>query len=132
MKKHNTLIEDIKISEEKLREYEQKVNGNPKSPIQLSNKGKLALIKLYYGICCICAVRATKKLKYDEGDDIIIQKYCDKCLESYLTKEQEQEPNTYTKEDKVYLTATNGIDQTLATRMQEWRERNGYGTNTKS
>jgi len=132
MNKDNNIIEDIKISEEKLREYERKVKGYSKSAIQLSNKGKLALIKLYYGICCICAVRATKRLKYDEGDGIIMQKYCDKCLESYLTKEQEQEPSTYTKEDKVYLTATNGADQTLTTRMQEWRKRNGYGTYTKT
>lgn len=115
------------ISEEKLVEYNSKLKGNPKSPIQLSREGKFKLAKEYLGgICSICAEIATKKVKYDEGDGIIIEKYCDRCLERYLTKEQEQEPSTYTKEDKVHLTATNGVDQTLAIKMQEWKRSNKY------
>lgn len=130
MKKQNPTIENIVISEEKLAEYNSKLKPNPKSEIQLSREGQLSLIKLYFGICCVCAMRATKKLRYNNKNAIIIEKYCDKCLEKVTQPKQEQELTD--NNNKVKLLDTGQRNKTVAVRMDEWKERNGYGTNTKT
>jgi len=127
MKKDNPIIEEIVISPEKLAAYELKLKGNPNSPIQISSKGKNTIAKeMLGGVCSVCAKPPAKKVIYDAGAGAkLVERYCDKCFQRWVTT-QEEEPILQTREDKVYLTSTNGIDQTLAIRMEDWKRSNKY------
>jgi hypothetical protein len=62
-------------------------------------KMKTSLIKKYVGTCVSCYDIPTKIVTYDVGDAKVIQRYCPKCF--------------------VRLTATNGIDETIAEKVEK-------------
>lgn len=120
MKKYKKpIIEDIIISPEKIAEFESKLNPQPRTryaSIPLSGSSRLTLIKQYFSICSICADIATKRIKYDAGDGAkVVETYCEKCYQRLTT----QEPIRVDKDNKVILTASNGIDEIIAIKTED-------------
>jgi len=106
--KNKPVIQDVIISQEKMDEFNSELESST------SDKNKRGVIKKYPGGTCIyCGIIATKILKFDvgdgdDGDGTLIERYCDKCYLRWVEGK-----------DKVRLTATNGIDETIAVRGEK-------------
>jgi ribosomal protein L10 len=111
MKTNKPIITKINLSEDKMKELKT----------LLDRKGtygrvyKKNAIKYYLGgVCFNCSDIPTIKVTYDVSDSEMkaqrIERYCDECFEK--------------NKDKVHLTATNGIDETIAIRESELKRLN--------
>ena len=123
MEKHRPIIEieNIEISPERLAEYQERLKGHPRSPIQISNKGRIALAKEFLdGACSICAEPPSKIVKYDAGAGAkVLERYCQSCFEK-----QDFEKQELNKEIK--LLDTGQRNETIAIKMEDWKRNNKY------
>jgi len=107
MKLKNPIIAKINLSEDKMKELT--ILLKPK----MMEKRRHDLIKKYAdGLCCDCLGIPTKIVSYDVSDSEQsarkIEKYCDECFEKIRDRDRDKVQLT--------LTATNGIDETIAVR----------------
>ena len=85
MKNQNKpVIQDVRISKEKLEEFN--------SVLKRSWKSKNRLIRDYFGgTCTICAQVPIKKVLYDlEGYGQRVEYYCDRCFTRWIKKEKRE------------------------------------------
>jgi predicted SprT family Zn-dependent metalloprotease len=88
------VITDIEIEPEKLEELNKIMNS-----FYSRNNKNVAMKRIAGGYCCVCGAIPNKLVKYKLEDITRIEYYCDKCI--------------------VRLTATNGIDETIAEKVEK-------------
>jgi len=93
------VIEDLIIEPEQLLELNEILNSTSNQSVK-----RAAMMRIAGRGCVICGIIPTKIVKYKLEDITRVERYCDKHFERWLADE------------KVILTATNGIDETAAVR----------------
>ena len=100
--KNKPTIEDIVISSEDLAELNRILNGGYSKGVK-----KQAMARIGYRGCTICGETPSKKVSYQVGDSeqpaTRLEYLCNSCWEK-----------SGLGNNKVCLTATNGIDKTIA------------------
>jgi len=109
MKLKNPIITKIILSEDKMKELTRLLK-----PKMMSTRREDLIKKYVGGLCSNCGDIPTILVTYDVSDWEMkaqrIERYCDSCFEK--------------NKDKVQLTATNGIDETIAIRESELKRLN--------
>jgi hypothetical protein len=98
----NPLIEDLNIEPEQLLELNEILNSTSNQSVKRS-----AMMRIAGRGCVVCGIIPTKIVKYKLEDITRVERYCNKHFERWLADEE------------VILTATNGIDQTVAERDEK-------------
>ena len=104
------VITDIEIEPEKLAELNRVLSSSFSKGVK-----KAAMARIGYRGCTICGETPSKKVSYDIGDSeqpaSRLEYYCLDCF---------KRSGIGTSKDKVLLTATNGIDETIAVRGKKY------------
>jgi hypothetical protein len=96
------VIEDLNIEPEQLQELNAILNSTSNQSIK-----RAAMMRIAGRGCVVCGIIPTKIVKYKLEDITRVERYCSQHFERWLADEE------------VILTATNGIDQTIAERDEK-------------